>query len=105
MADGKTQSEKVEGVARDLQRDEADARWQGLCARWVRNLRRRSRMRGKPQRAITVTLFLLIAACGDEDQIDGYASLERHVANSRVGADVDHWIEMKIWPGSGSAPA
>jgi hypothetical protein len=27
MADGKTQSEKVEGVARDLQREEADPRW------------------------------------------------------------------------------
>jgi len=42
-------------------------------------------------RAIALTLLLLTAACGD----DGHASLERHVANNRVGSDADHWIEMK----------
>ena len=36
-----------------------------------------------------------VAACGSDNDVTGYTSLERHVASNRVGGDADNWIEMK----------
>jgi hypothetical protein len=40
-------------------------------------------------------LSILTAACGDDGQIEGYGSFERHVSKNRIGSATDHWIEMK----------
>lgn len=44
-------------------------------------------------------VLLLIAACADDEQVEGFGALERHVARSQVGSDHDQWIEMRNMAG------
>lgn len=56
-------------------------------------------MRGRLSIVATLGVSLLAASCGDKDEVDGYTSLERHVADNRVGGDADNWIEMRNMAG------
>lgn len=56
-------------------------------------------MSKKPMRVLAVMIILLATACGDDGQVEGYTSLERHVTNDRVGNNADHWIEMRNMSG------
>lgn len=46
-------------------------------------------------RRIAIGLALLLAACGNADDIPGHDDLVRQVERKRIGSGTDHWIEMK----------